>query len=423
MKAAIENRTPPPLQWDLISYDWNEAAGVGNFLNLGPVLENARSIGKQLAPQLAASSYTRIHLVAHSAGSHLINAMLAEIPRNHPFVQITFLDAYEPKGGANSNLGDRARFAEQYVDSREILWSSTDETLQFACNHDVTALDPRPVVWFDFPPSHAWPRIFYDATAVELKNGPAGGPATPLTNNAAGWGFNQSMALDPLVLPPSHATECKRGARWRYVAGQAPQAMAAAERRMHFEDPVRLANVVVSPTGAVQVLNDGNGQPTIASLSTGAPADPVWFTADVRNKQVANLLTFDWSFSSQASGGQGWLAVYLDLNRDGILDERDLIFQKDELYADPGTQRDEVIPLTEDQSYLLRHLAPGAAVLAFRIDPMTVDRSELLVNNIRFSLLITGDQIPTLSSGGMVILTILLLATGACYLGRRAGRA
>ncbi len=81
MTAAMGNTIPPAerFQWHRVAYDW--AASANTWLPNGSV-GAARAIGAQLAAQIVApfpGGYDRVHVLGHSAGTHLVDAMLARI--------------------------------------------------------------------------------------------------------------------------------------------------------------------------------------------------------------------------------------------------------------------------------------------------------------------------------------------------------
>ena len=86
---------------------------------------NAITIAPKLVAKLKPGNYDRIHFIAHSAGSNLVNIAAddlknqAKITRpNRPLITtITFLDAFDPSG-TGAAYGASADWAEHYVDLR-----------------------------------------------------------------------------------------------------------------------------------------------------------------------------------------------------------------------------------------------------------------------------------------------------------------
>src|SRR5207249_4934114 len=96
-------------------------------------------------------------------------------------------------------------------------------------------------------------------------------------------------------------------------------------------------------------------------LATGSP---VWISSLVTLDAPTNLLSFEYTFSSQA---EGWLSVYFD---------GQLIFNADERVFGAVTQS-EAMWLGQD------YLA-GSYNLAFRLDPYSATQSVVDVSNVSF---------------------------------------
>jgi hypothetical protein len=111
------------------AYNWNDGAELWNYrdatnINLQPVrppssaLANAQALGRALGDGLTKSGIRPdfIHLIAHSAGSGLIEEVAGQIKANNPqsIRHQTFLDAYCPEP-SNCSYGMNGTWAEQYV--------------------------------------------------------------------------------------------------------------------------------------------------------------------------------------------------------------------------------------------------------------------------------------------------------------------
>jgi hypothetical protein len=85
----------------------------------GYAYDHAVKQGHDLATAIlnVKNHYLHVHLIAHSAGAHLIDTaktdLLAE--SNEPFIHLTFLDAFTPQDD-ELTYGGSADYAEHYVD-------------------------------------------------------------------------------------------------------------------------------------------------------------------------------------------------------------------------------------------------------------------------------------------------------------------
>src|ERR1039458_7984262 len=92
----IQTRVP---NWQVIPYFWVDKAWtepLDLFHLESKVMVNAQTIGTQIGQQIAEEGYQHVHLIAHSAGSALIQAAADVIKQNSPstIVQTTFLDPF-----------------------------------------------------------------------------------------------------------------------------------------------------------------------------------------------------------------------------------------------------------------------------------------------------------------------------------------
>lgn len=126
--------------------------------------EWAKKIGKEYGKLYASKSYVNAHLIAHSAGSWMINEIAREMNNGQCFVQTTFLDAYVPENWEDE-LGKFSDFADHYRDGRfdtslkETIWPGLiGPVLSNAVNFFTSAVDK-----VDRDPSgaHAWPHVWY----------------------------------------------------------------------------------------------------------------------------------------------------------------------------------------------------------------------------------------------------------------------
>jgi hypothetical protein len=183
-------------EWEIVVWDWHERTPKHNYL-LEPkkLLDDANEAyeaaagddthegeGIKLAKAINQYKYKHIHLIAHSAGSKLINEAaqtLSELKNQknpeRPFIHLTFLDAYTPNDedikGDNSygSLPDYPNhYAEHYVDKG---LAFTNAILQNAFNFDIT--NWKHTQEEDGFLGHDWPREWYinSITAPEFRYG------------------------------------------------------------------------------------------------------------------------------------------------------------------------------------------------------------------------------------------------------------
>jgi len=432
MKNAIESQLAgrgdnAANQWDVVAYDWSPYAGdlsetlVGlpdNILRreLDLVADEARrnaiNIGRQIGHDLAQrpEQYERVHLVAHSAGSWLIEAIAAQLNAEHPDIEIhtTFLDAYTPRGvGAQQIdaghpeiglLGSNSSFAEHYIDNRPLFTEdaekdATNFNLNAAYNVDVTHFDRRGApadgwpILRDVLHRHGWPWVWY----LDSINGSG-------LAEASVFGFNQSLEAasgnslfslrelfsdesltkgDRLSLPYIPSSSFSEGAVLK-IDGV----------------PAILRDKVFSP------YSEGNTSTGGGSVNSGSPG----FIVDLFDVGTPfNIISFEYEFLS-APGAEGWFSVFLD---------DDLIFETDERYTLAGTNHVD-IPLVD-------LMGAGEYLLTYRLDPFTEVQSSVQVSGVSFyrSTLVQSGEIdpgpntqviPTPAAFGAGGVVLLLMA-------------
>lgn len=123
--------------WDVYVWDWRlEAATNLPEAAYHNTVNEAEKLGNWLGPK----SYQHIHLIAHSAGSSLID-QVTDILKDSATIHTTFLDAYHPDGNG-SVYGKDAAWADNYVDTRPVsVPDHTDMYIENAYNVDVTGSD------------------------------------------------------------------------------------------------------------------------------------------------------------------------------------------------------------------------------------------------------------------------------------------
>lgn len=147
LALALREKTPEP--WLFAWYDWQkqsqrinptEVARLAKF-KFGP------AVGQQISE--LECPITHIHLIAHSAGSWLINEAAKLIAQKRDSsLHLTFLDAYVPAGWNEDELGDvspdpnavqQTLWSDHYLTHDHTL-AFTHQTLKHAHNVDLTAI-------------------------------------------------------------------------------------------------------------------------------------------------------------------------------------------------------------------------------------------------------------------------------------------
>ena len=135
-------KRPNPDAWEVRVWDWSN-----DTLGFDPAgaYKKAEKQGHDLATAISnvQNPYKYVHLIAHSAGSRLIDTVAEDlfvksgVTGNKPFIHLTFLDAYTPENNEFS-YGQNANFAEHYVDKTGGGLNPTNADLLFAFNFDIT---------------------------------------------------------------------------------------------------------------------------------------------------------------------------------------------------------------------------------------------------------------------------------------------
>jgi hypothetical protein len=204
---------PPPQPWmvemtnDIVRYlvasgqssDWQVEAyyWLSDAWTLLPdtALNNAQNHGKQLGKQFATNGYQRVHLIAHSAGSELIQAIANQLKAspNPPVIQMTFLDPFIGLFGEDQNYGTNAGWSDCYF-VEDVTGASTGGNLTNAFNVDVSWVDPAHTQAPFISPSggkvalssHGYPIDFYIQSITN----------TDPNWCAAGYGFALSQEIE-----------------------------------------------------------------------------------------------------------------------------------------------------------------------------------------------------------------------------------
>jgi hypothetical protein len=363
--------------WKAYAYHWGEYSGGLPFAEQSK--GEAEKIGVKLGEQIVTfTNCKHVHLIAHSAGGWMIHNISQVIKQSRPdiSIQITFIDAYTPKGkvGVNS-LGCYSDWSEHYVDDRGEVGISFDEidvsvskstnaTLKEAYNIDVTGMDP------DFAKlgwdAHGWPHEWYLSTiptnqpssrawgfASSLESGVI--PGLEIMQQTFPRGEREDYHIFEYSLPPiDHVYEMAHNPT--YWGTYVPNYSSSDDIYIEGTKFTLVSGELISPQ---QML-------TTATESTSlTPSDISWMSVMLDVNEPANALSFDCEFAS-SSGRQGILEVYWKDELIGSVDER---------YAFAGTQ---------NYIYLLPKLyQSGQHKLAFKLAVFNDTASSLSINNFR----------------------------------------
>jgi hypothetical protein len=375
--------------WDVATLDWRYFAGGKDdaFKNIPGGLDpwvaanNGINIGESVARWLKdvdRTSYQHIHLLSHSAGSWLVDAITNELKKSGfaGSIEVTFFDAFTPpvgivgQNGGDIPLGSTADFAEHIVDG---CWSwpgssppFTSATLPGAFNIDVSNLT------HSAGDHHGWPIRWYQQTVDS--------PTAPPVN---AFGFPHSVEYaGPLAWLYSMPPGLARGTRIVLSNDGSTQAVVGT-----YQSPLKLAEAVnvVSDTGTVTFTPEGK-----VLLQTGSP---VMLTSLVQLDGPASLLSFAFSFLGDADGV---LSVY-------FAGQEVFELQKSALPNGAGL-------MNSGDIWLGQEFDPGAYALLFRLDPLTQDQSSVEISDVRFGSYVTIPEPSALALLGIGAIGLLAYA-------------
>lgn len=338
------------------------------------ILTRASTHGTYLGRQLASDNWKHVHLVAHSAGSALIQAASEAIqadPRaEDTVIHTTFLDAYVGfTYSGRTRYGRGATFADHYMaydwTTFDPITARTASRLRYSHNVEVSWLDPNKTIVDSFKSnpfvgeictvtttSHSWPHQFYLQTA-RMSWGDAEGYGFTLSKEGGGWERAKELSVDigNAPHPLGDADECVRP-EWDWYTDVEPFAPV-----IDFLSP--MVPTIHSPSGTSSI--DGAG----IVMSTGSP---VWIAALLPISNLVNAVSVETRFLDAPTTGV--LSVHWNGTQIGSVDGRAVA--------------------SELQRYVFRlpgQVHDGEFVLGFRYDPFSEVMSNVLVTNVAFGLL------------------------------------
>jgi hypothetical protein len=323
--------------WQVIPWFWTDGAWTAAPWQ---ALHNAEIIGKNLAKDIESKSFQEIHLIAHSAGSAIIQAIadqLQESP-NRPVIHLTFLDPYLGNFSEKQGVyGANARWSDSYY-VQDGTGDFTSGYLNHALNVDVSWVDPshKPVPFIGLGggkvavSSHGYPCDFYMQSIINTD--PNWCPAEygfALSQEVEGvfWLNNQAnypVDTGPwLPCSPSDAVKNPNPNITAIEAGIAgiPVDISAVAHAVGNAGSSLISGagfVLNSIWSGIPHLNSGGLQTLDTVSSTNTPA---WLAVGVTVTNRINFVQFDSGYTD-TNAAEGLLTVYWNTNQIGMVDER-----------------------------------------------------------------------------------------------------
>lgn len=344
--------------WQVHAHPWIDGA---KFKGLVPlkVLSRGYEEGTVAGRSIAADGWNHVHLISHSAGANLIQAIVDQVKPGPTTVHCTFLDPFvgHDETGVEA-YGAGTEWSDQYFSrDRETgggITKATEEPLDHAHNVDVTRLFKEKVAGYFISSgpnvnqpcvrtisSHAAAIAFYSNTVAGTVSVEYQGYGFPLSLEGGTWGGS------PFLVVSNAPVELGTGDPTCYTLFQPVQGS--------FQSLVPVLNTPAYVTGSVLKYDHG---------FTAETQSPSWIAQVLSLTNRANYISFEARFESEI-GAEGLLTVYWDTNVIGSVDERASV---------PGFRKYVFsFPMAE---------TTGAHVLAFRLDPFTNVQSVITVTNI-----------------------------------------
>jgi probable HAF family extracellular repeat protein len=324
--------------WQVKGHKWIKGAkGINNFpQDFQNILNNAKMDGINLGNSIvAAGNWTHVHLIAHSAGSELIQAC-SEVIRSHlqntVTIQCTFLDPFtgilpspSPIYNSVAVYGNQADWSDDYFTVDQETggsdWPVTQGHIDHAYAVDVTYLDPHKTLLNGYvqvsgivsgacqktETTHGWPIDFYSNTI-----------SGSVSSEYLGFGFllsKEVMGSSWSSLPTS------------YLPGNnLPQPLGTPDPDCV---PMFRSNSGKPPSDPINMFNAGQNEVQIEEgllqkMDTGlnmSADDPAWLARFILLTNPVNYIAFDARFTTVPQGA-GELSVYWDTNAIGFIDEK-----------------------------------------------------------------------------------------------------
>ncbi len=383
--------------WDVFTVDWSTMAFDESILP--PITYvKAENVGHQVSTYLRRYNYRYIHLIGHSAGSNVIETA-ASVLAPFSVIHETFLDAYDPQSNmvadrhVSDHYGSSADYADNYVDTRTLgagVLDPTDLHLTHAYNIDVTPEGDDDCGVSGIACRHSRPYRFYLKSIFKVEQGnddydasyQGAGKDRVAKTGEMGFVFSKEAEDRLNILAQRKDTACHMD-----DAGNCPPVANPTHGALYYLRGAIRDTTVDAVTGAVNYTKGAgaklfdtlsfsvstpslNGMAvardetmTKASQSTPIPA---WMVTYVTTTSPVNRLRFNWRF---ASGGEGFMQVFVNENLVGQLDQRFL-----------------PVASAEPKSLYVGELPPGTYRIAFRLDGYGTAASGIELTGVELGL-------------------------------------
>jgi Immunoglobulin domain len=339
MATSIQARVPN--NWVVVTLNWADPLlNLTEGINPQAALGAGTIIGLLYGHKLAQNNWKQVHLISHSAGAAVIQAIADQLKSspNPPVVQTTFLDPFLGLDFRGlSWYGNNAAWSDDYFTPVDEFSVWTGLPLPKAYAVDVSWVGPHQSARYIGPnggevalSSHRYPIDFYMETITNIDANWCGtGYGFALSEEKEGVSWNNNQANDPvgsgpilLCSPPD--------------ANQNPYSGLAGIESVVHGDLIFVGDVAheVSDIGASLVGDAGfvlnsiwSALPLVQSggiRPLGGPASPnvpAWLAVGVTITNAVNFVQFDAGFTD-TNAAEGLLTVYWNTNQIGMVDER-----------------------------------------------------------------------------------------------------
>ena len=394
--------------WDVWAIDWRSDAKRFQTLSDGLVrfpkgaFDAAKGIGEKFANAINEHhEYKHIHLIAHSAGSNLIEAAAGNFRKNSEklghsvTIHQTFLDPYKPGAGgplivSDDDYGQHSTWSDSYVDLRRPPKLHVKNAFTIDVTGSFTACNFLVETYF-WPCAHSRPYRFYGQS---IESGFIGDVSyegsyesqDPIEGLTAGMGFRLSVergtSLQRLkdLYPTGGFCEvsgdiCYDGGKPGGTLHHLPAAIGetlvdakqgavdflkgtAAKSNQLFQSlKLRATSVLGSSSDPLLLAMSGTTDPSM---------EPAYLMLSVVTTEVTDLLRFDWSFEEE---GDGLLRIFVNGELVRSIQQRhvaDQSFVTEEVYLGTGAEG----------------LPPGTHEIAFRLDGFGESPSGVVLTNV-----------------------------------------
>jgi alpha-tubulin suppressor-like RCC1 family protein len=361
MRDAI--RTRVPANWEVRAFDWL----LGAFVPEPDVALIAGTIiGSLHGRKLKEHPWQHVHLIGHSAGSAVIEAIAQELKTSFPapVVHMTFLDPYTSFTtlAGRDVYGANANWADNYsvFDTLDVIgFGSTVGKLDHAFNVDVTSVAPS----FSIPwngqqldvSSHSYPHEFYFKSISEQNSfcGSDYGFNFSKEAGVAGWNSRPAMGNDPTILCGTMRIDLN------------PNPQRIEQLVLNGLAHAISAGVTIA-AGSFNMSKDPAPfrQAGLSESVTALSQDAVWFAAAIPITNAVNFVQFEAVFTPR-NGAEGLLSVFWNTNQIGMIDERTISTSfHPHRFALPGI------------------FTNGLYTLSFRLDSFADTPSSITVTNV-----------------------------------------